>query len=114
MRSSDWSSDVCSSDLLGGAKQTCNDTLLAAPRRSADPCSSICTASTALPRRTRPSCCVVKWRRAASHMFIADRQSVVLGMGVSVRVVLGGSGHIQNTKIRVILLNRITKLTNHE
>src|SRR3546814_20672246 len=81
MRISDWSSDVCSSDLIRGPIQPVRDVLCAA-RRPKDP-----------PRRAF-RCAEIGTRLGAAQATDRgrrlDRKSVVEGKSVSVRVDLGG------------------------
>src|SRR3546814_14116579 len=89
MRISDWSSDVCSSDLVGesmnGASRDCS-------RRSAGP--------TLRSRRPRQ-----KMKLGGDQ----DRKSVVSGKSVSVRVDLGGRRIIQKKRRRLSSATRSAK-----
>src|SRR3546814_10320330 len=82
MRISDWSSDVCSSDLSVPCRRAWPGTWRGPPRPSARRPSR---RSRGAPPRRRSR------RRAAPR----DRTSVVLGKSVSVRVDLGGLRLIQ-------------------
>src|SRR3546814_20843992 len=91
LRISDWSSDVCSSDLIGGRlgddRRLCRaDAVVATPRH----------------RRTGP------WRagRSAAQIARRARKSVVSGKSVSVRVDLGGRRIIKKKKaVNTLALN---------
>src|SRR3546814_14967627 len=106
MRISDWSSDVCSSDLQDAQRrahraahpaQMADGGLVAQPRRSEeelfDQDAFRRGRSLAVPfqnkgrDRARP---LLTGLRAACYAASLDRQSVVLGKSVSVRVDLGG------------------------
>src|SRR3546814_17065416 len=80
MRISDWSSDVCSSDLRCQRIQSTN----ARPLRAARPAR----------------------KGARFHPRKADRKSVVEGKSVSVRVDLGGSRIIKKKKRKIKIDNR--------
>src|SRR3546814_10558948 len=97
MRISDWSSDVCSSDLRRWSPSCCKRR---APRNG---CAAIHWASTSTAchgavNSTQPKeaghetvfallCCCIDCRHAGG---LRDRKSVVEGKSVSVRVALGG------------------------
>src|SRR3546814_18585956 len=87
MRISDWSSDVCSSDLQIGAVQF----LVTIPP----------TFARSLVRGERPVILVEADATdpAATSNAVADRKSVVKGKRVSVRVDLGGRRIINKTKL---------------
>src|SRR3546814_10835627 len=106
MRISDWSSDVCSSDLDGGEdQQPAEDDHKDAPNRSHrstytafDP-SHACGLLTGHPGPSMPAKPLTDhFPPADSRSGTADRQSVVEGKRVSVRVELGGRRLIQKTK----------------
>src|SRR3546814_18571481 len=80
MRISDWSSDVCSSDLAGTARRSSGETCANSARR----------------RRGGA-------RQASGARQAADRKSVVQGTSVSVRVDLGGRRILKNKKKRKII-----------
>src|SRR3546814_19360312 len=92
MRISDWSSDVCSSDLNQPREP---------PKRKTRGCRHPRTLACSIRRRN-------DFRRrsgafhpqAASSPFAADRKSVVEGKSVSVRVDLGGRRIIKKKKKR--------------
>src|SRR3546814_11740014 len=118
MRISDWSSDVCSSDLVGGAGEI--DRHRGSWRRDLPPGYKLRASARALlvrraarwsmrvhhPPDRRPPCpATERWRTAAGHGRAArmaraskDRKSVVEGKSVSVRVVLGGGRIIKKKK----------------
>src|SRR3546814_7402540 len=91
-RISDWSSDVCSSDLTGGGEGRGRAAALAAGNRRED-----AGAPAAHPARRaavhrpdqRAAAAVAQRARARRHR-CQDRKSVVSGKSVSVRVALGG------------------------
>src|SRR3546814_20653420 len=89
MRISDWSSDVCSSDLSPGIPKDCLARLSSGPAscRSMKPnrCARRCATSTLRSWTRWPpdgGACRAKLR--------GDRKSLVQGKSVSVRVVFGG------------------------
>src|SRR3546814_13330567 len=86
MRISDWSSDVCSSDLPSPPPAPVRRAVAGCP-----PATLPSDAPSAAVPRFRPA-----WRAGAAAW--SDRQSVVWGQSVSVRVDLGGRRRIQNTK----------------
>src|SRR3546814_18473502 len=93
MRISDWSSDVCSSDLPGGARPPA----VPPPRADRD---NVTLPSLKEEAMTYPMAIVVAAALFASAVFASshgaarpdedDRKSVVEGTSVSVRVELGG------------------------
>src|SRR3546814_19031926 len=110
MRISDWSSDVCASDLAAPSSRTGRDRLRrpASGRPSggvpspapADRYWSSLTpphAVTVLESATRP-CAEYVRRGPANPDTRKDRQSVVWGKSVSVRVDLGGRRNIKKKK----------------
>src|SRR3546814_19292913 len=86
MRISDWSSDVCSSDL---------DRRGAWPLRRRDPAALHAAQRDGRPRRGR------RRRLPADPQPGRDRKSVVWGKSVSVRVALGGRRSITNKKLTI-------------
>src|SRR3546814_10208150 len=84
MRISDWSSDVCSSDLWGDRSRRSRDR-----RRAACPTGASRPAPTSRRSRERA-------RKARARQ--GDRKSVVSGKSVSVLVDLGGRGIIKIKK----------------
>src|SRR3546814_8207399 len=74
MRISDWSSDVCSSDLAGARGALCIEAKKDESMAAANKAKTL----------------------AKYGMFIEDRKSVVQGKSVSVRVDLGGRRIIKN------------------
>src|SRR3546814_20211799 len=133
MRISDWSSDVCSSDLLpgdphpvagrlravrddpGGARAA-RDARRLWPRERIDPAARsdrapdpavVRDAHPAQPRaRARPD-------RARAVGGGLDRKSVVLGKSVSVRVDHGGRRHIKKTRRQASYYQRFTTTHNN-
>src|SRR3546814_20211994 len=107
MRISDWSSDVCSSDLLRSA----SNALARAIRRSAANSDNVFPV---VARNIRKKCRVLRPHSRASEATVgslpgastrssiwrswADRKSVGEGKSVSVRVDLGGRRHITKKK----------------
>src|SRR3546814_16806659 len=96
MRISDWSSDVCSSDLGGKPRRTRDgfDRIAGAKqeRRPIAPgAQARSTAQTASPSSSAASVTEadINPQPTRLRMGVSDRQSVVLGKGVSVRVELG-------------------------
>src|SRR3546814_19845406 len=113
MRISDWSSDVCSSDLPGAGTASQNNALHAVFTLSLSWYAAVVTAAI-----TASACSVLMpgqigrvsvVRAMASATGKAARTSVVSGQGVAVRVDLGGGRiitHIKNTQhIRAYLSN---------
>src|SRR3546814_18315533 len=110
MRISDWSSDVCSSDLIEAlgpiavGQQVLDDR---APlyghgdRRGRDRAVA----------RPRGESLVALRRRRGRHR--ADRNSVVEGKRVSVRVEVGGCGILKKQKITKIQLGSIVDMKRH-
>src|SRR3546814_19001240 len=104
MRISDWSSDVCSSDLNGQPETRCQDTL---PQEHAGWCGRQPAKTPdqrpdlrgpgGLPEGRRPG-------RGPRRDPGAERKSVVWGTSVSVRVALGGRRTIKK-KNDIILLH---------
>src|SRR3546814_19448464 len=98
MRISDWSSDVCSSDLRGPKARKVHRGRKAIPDRRATrvrrvPRDRRATPARKVPRvrRATPGRKAPKARRAIpARQAPKDRQSVVKGTSVSVRVDLGG------------------------
>src|SRR3546814_16588991 len=84
MRISDWSSDVCSSDLSWS-------------RSSSAPSSGIAARSIG---QSRTSCAMPSWSRSSSAPS-RDRKSVVSGKSVYVRVDLGGRRIINNKNYKI-------------
>src|SRR3546814_20802497 len=106
MRISDWSSDVCSSDLTSASCCTITSRLIrsakwaaSAPRRGARPA----TASSPGARYAR--CCRRRrsfpTRSASFQTSPGARKSVVEGKSVAVRVDLGGRRSINKQKYKV-------------
>src|SRR3546814_15294206 len=106
MRISDWSSDVCSSDLRGGYQSSPATSRMTARKSS--------TAAVGLPLRrckrqmARPGSSKVRSRGTISPVRISssnsdiarkDRKSVVEGKSVSVRVDLGGRSIIKKKEL---------------
>src|SRR3546814_16825128 len=95
MRISDWSSDVCSSDLSRSrpradrGRRTAAGRPAARPAAPRPPCPSVRAAAAGLPPEGYG-------RRPASPA--GDRKSVVEGKSVSVRVDLGGRRIIKKKK----------------
>src|SRR3546814_13283565 len=107
MRISDWSSDVCSSDLLRWKART--DWLASEASSQSKPAGSAsrrhmagCSAWARLSAAT--SCCTPAWRGSSSRCQSRlrdsdqDRKSGVWGKSVSVRVDLGGRRFIKKKK----------------
>src|SRR3546814_20174339 len=92
MRISDWSSDVCSSDLLG----VLGDDRVGMARAVA--CDMVERGLGAVDDR----------RRQHRREIFGDRKSVVSGKSVSVRVDLGGRRFIKKKKTNKIQIYRIT------
>src|SRR3546814_14010207 len=105
MRISDWSSDVCSSDLAGGA----------APRLpgGTDDGGPHAAGGTGTPhldrRRETLSARSLSWGRAAERAAGPDRKSVVKGKSVSGRVDLGGRRILKKKKIDKIRIKHRTQ-----
>src|SRR3546814_18113718 len=105
MRMSDWSSDVCSSDLRGAVEyklpHDCAGPVTKQNPRDIIPRSDYHAGPQAIFR------CVV-WARFGLEALDPDlaggRKSVEWGKSVSVRVALGGRRIIKNTKEYVIVL----------
>src|SRR3546814_20870598 len=97
MRISDWSSDVCSSDLHWAPTTT---TLLISTVLHGKRKSGIQTGRTAVPSQTwlQPAAFAAFFRSPASGLSAADRKSVVSGKSVSVRVDIGGRRIIKKKK----------------
>src|SRR3546814_13015836 len=96
MRISDWSSDVCSSDLLVAALVGRDgDTVLVSEEVGLG-----VHPSSELGRRFRDQLGTVNVAvaEAADEVLLVDRKSVVLGKSVSVRVDLGGRRNIKKKK----------------
>src|SRR3546814_18955551 len=108
MRISDWSSDVCSSDLHGGDRRGSRPRLEfqgrsedRRVRRKATPQAAIREAgdrddADRCEDRGRQACYAARLRCAAARE-PGDRKSVVSGKGVSVRVDLGGRRIMKKT-----------------
>src|SRR3546814_10970530 len=96
MRISDWSSDVCSSDLRNARRVLADQSRSAASRRA----SSI---GVAVPTKARTSP-----TRSAESAEKRDRKSVVEGKSVSVRVDLGGRRIIKKQNKNKIHATQIT------
>src|SRR3546814_19941367 len=92
MRISDWSSDVCSSDLRDRQAADGNDRQRAAAFRRRIAAANPARGTARQGRRAR--------RRPAQ----ADRQSVVEGNSVAVRVDIGGRRLLKNTIIILVRL----------
>src|SRR3546814_18719985 len=99
MRISDWSSDVCSSDLLPRSRlRPARDAALWRPW----PQRARAHRARSLQRRTPARLCR---KRLESHLWRAallDRKSVVSGKSVSVRVDVGGGGIVKKKKKKQI------------
>src|SRR3546814_14406724 len=108
MRISDWSSDVCSSDL----KRSCSTYLRTTPKRPGRSCRCARTVSRApflacgpALIRTAPGEHGRRAGRLAPSCLIrktVDRKSVVKGKSVSVRVDLGGRRIIKKKKQNIV------------
>src|SRR3546814_20174284 len=104
MRISDWSSDVCSSDLSDQASESTNEANDARGcsevSRMATPTSGPPLVCAKAPSPLRAGCPAAPGQ-GAHHVMLnaffanADRQSVGLGKGVSVRVDFGGRSIIK-------------------
>src|SRR3546814_16358525 len=112
MRISDWSSDVCSSDLL-----------LSRYADSGRDCHLVLRLRSRNTRPTRHSCTLLVWRHAVplrvasphpacschlrrcARINREDRKSVVKGKSVSVRVDIGGRRNIQKTSANKNLID---------
>src|SRR3546814_16504896 len=92
MRISDWSSDVCSSDLLGGSADR-------AVRRRVHPGVAALNHELLTRRELRNDACLAVGGIQGDD-FARDRKSVVQGKSVSVRVDLGGRRIIKQKKRR--------------
>src|SRR3546814_14010298 len=97
MRISDWSSDVCSSDLLADTLVDDFD-VVELMTRLADGCVDVLDVGAAGLMLTAPDGVLHVMASSSEAMRVlellelqADRQSVVSGKSVSVRVVLSGS-----------------------
>src|SRR3546814_18695304 len=99
MRISDWSSDVCSSDLPDRCAHPRRDPLGRVRTGRADPPGG--------PRRPARRLAPAR-PRCAAH---ADRKSVVEGKSVSVRVDLGGRRIIKKNK--KVKYTKQTKINSH-
>src|SRR3546814_13163711 len=101
MRISDWSSDVCSSDLIGADDLAAEDDTRISHRHRTR--SSLSRVGRAAPGRAQR----LSDRRhhARSRVARRDRKSVVEGKSVSVRVDLGGRRFIK-TKNKTISRNK--------
>src|SRR3546814_11000167 len=110
MRSSDWSSDVCSSDLLDRHPHRLQPHQL---RRFGDAGHAPARKDVAQPRRALREARLVDTRHALDHRgqrefgpFVADqrrshdRKNGVSGKSVSASVALGGSSIIKKTKTK--------------
>src|SRR3546814_12422746 len=102
MRISDWSSDVCSSDLLGSDGLTETPEFQAAKAKG----QHMPIVYSEIARKT-PAKTTAEWLAlfaendipAMAVRDLQDRKSVVSGKRVSVRVDLGGRRHIKKEKI---------------
>src|SRR3546814_12192733 len=95
MRISDWSSDVCSSDLRGDRDQTGRDQRLQLPL----PGGVSVAAQIDGERQRNGGADGMRVVVALERLFeVADRKSVVSGKSVSVRVDLGGRRIIKKKK----------------
>src|SRR3546814_11903653 len=96
MRISDWSSDVCSSDLRSSAGRRAGTRGGTRTAPSATASAGPCSAAWRTPQAPAPGSvrCLRAWAPRAS----TDRKSVVSGKSVSVRVDLGGTSLIEKTK----------------
>src|SRR3546814_17299153 len=111
MRISDWSSDVCDSDLFWrtGSPDRANR----AGRRP-PPCSPRCSPPASASRRFSRSDRIRRWQdiHPAAHPARKDRKSVVYGTSVSVGVDIGGCRIInkkqQHTSYYYTLLSLLT------
>src|SRR3546814_14728647 len=92
MRISDWSSDVCSSDLRGSRDPF--------PRTGARPKTQPRPGKPKLIRDAPPVSQVVPIPATEARVAERARKSVVSGKSVSVRVDLGGRSIIKNTSTR--------------
>src|SRR3546814_18841565 len=98
MRISDWSSDVCSSDLCGACVQACPTATLnekkvieiGTPDRAVVTTCAYCGVG----------CTFRAEMRGEELVRMVDRKSVVSGKSVSVRVDLGGRRILKKKKIR--------------
>src|SRR3546814_19760720 len=102
MRISDWSSDVCSSDLIiahGATRDAAIDRLVGALGEFE--VAGVKTNIPALIDLLRPA----PFRAGKVHTGL-DRNRVVSGKGVSIRVVRGGRRQIKNKKDRITSMTR--------
>src|SRR3546814_14810425 len=83
MRISDWSSDVCSSDLASGCAGLSNSMRISSSESQPARLASAISASLSLTSQ-------VALKESTLGRVSLDRKSVVLGKSVSVRVDLGG------------------------
>src|SRR3546814_15085379 len=96
MRISDWSSDVCSSDLRSFVNQDSQDRFDGNPQPSWRKPAGMLLILALIGGWTAIVVSLSSWVGAwpvlvqAIFYLVADRKSVVLGQSVSVRVVLGG------------------------
>src|SRR3546814_20224033 len=98
MRISDWSSDVCSSDLLQLAAVALKLELVAKKAAEAvndDPIIRVVGIRRRLDHRPADRAAVVGRRRARLAVVLEARKSVVVGKSVSGGVSLGGRGLLQ-------------------
>src|SRR3546814_13013506 len=110
MRISDWSSDVCSSDLFGEGRTSMVRTKLECQASSVTTRTPTRCSGCDPPNRscTNTSSRVAMWWRKTSR----ERKSVVWGKSVSGRVDLGGRRIIkktQNTELELIPSNSPTE-----
>src|SRR3546814_20044392 len=112
MRISDWSSDVCSSDLGADQAVTVGSSIAFDSPCGTWKCAPTgrlipCTSATELFEKAIPACVapsIIAPRAAASigslhtRRRLGDRKSVVSGKSVSVRVDLGGPRRIKKKK----------------
>src|SRR3546814_18663893 len=107
MRISDWSSDVCSSDLRHApphapCRQASGRARGEAVRRPGSASGHAQHRMVALPRRVFQRCGDIagfEQRIVLQYLLTADRKSVVSGKSVSVRVDLGGRRIIKKKNI---------------
>src|SRR3546814_12116865 len=103
MRISDWSSDVCSSDLLAHARPGGH-----ARRGVRARAPLVWRRAAAAPAGTPEARTPAATHRAARRHVRGDRKSVVVGKSVSVRVDLGGRRILKQKK------NESTKIREYD
>src|SRR3546814_15665678 len=108
MRISDWSSDVCSSDLPIRGSRRSTASIITRIRWATASCCGAPTISPTLRKRKSASC----GRRPPRDRTHTDRKSVVEGKSVSVRVDLGGRRIIKKTTTKK--RNTLTLLKIHQ